>query len=86
MTTLTERIAREIAEELKEHPERLAKHFSSDPLKGDLIQLICRHAKQSTEIVIAAFRYAAGGKLLQWMDAPERTVEDVIALCEKVAG
>jgi hypothetical protein len=88
----TRAIAADIAREFKDHPERwkqgsfgfresggacLDRHITSrcnDRWDG-LASVVCAH-----------MGFASRMGLWNWNDAPDRTVHDIIALCEKVAA
>ncbi len=101
----TKQIAREIADELKSHPDhwfqgalvKFANGASSstefgvrteDAVCWCLEGHICKRVDRDVSFwALDDFRKLAGvGTLFRWNDAPDRTVNDVIALCEKVAA
>lgn len=97
-------IAKSIADELRQHPERwtqgcTARNKEGMPVPHDDIAAVCWCAlghlwridpDGSTGMLDAAFSLMARkhmdfGSIVKFNDAPGRTVEDVIALCDKVA-
>lgn len=75
-------VARDIAQELREHPERWTQDASGGCLRG----LIGKHIRAHADQVSRTFASVAGVQHLHlWNDAPGRTVRDVIALCDRLA-
>ena len=85
MNTVKE-IALSIASELKEHPEHWGQiyfhHNGKSCLAGHLRR---RMGDDYDQYNLTPFYDAVDGSITRWNDAPQRTVQDVIALCEKVA-
>lgn len=92
-------VAADIARELREHPDRWTKGFNARNASGLFTgvhdpgaRCWCLHGhilKRNAEFALATIGAAFGYPNISWScwnDAHERTVEDVIALCERVSA
>lgn len=97
-----QQIAAEIAQELREHPERWTQGVFARDEKG--IPCFPNDSKAECWCILGFIHKSKPktpdfwpqlcnlcgientGHLSKWNDAPGRTVDDVIALCEKVAS
>ncbi len=91
-------IAKSIAEELREHPERWCQGRPYQDANGNISSPISAHSccllghiwlagddgdlERTFRAALPTFEYS----IAHWNDAPDRTVEEVIQLCEKVAA
>lgn len=92
-------IAKSIADELREHPERWNQGSSGRTDQGWAVPArdpaaikwcLMGHKVRRDESMLAtefavALGFASYNGLTYWNDHPERTVADVIALCDKVS-
>lgn len=91
-------IAADIARELREHPERWTQGTPARDKEGDSTRArspaavswcLFGHIRRRlypARCAVGTSSLLFGRLASSWNDAPERTVTDVIALCEKVAS
>jgi hypothetical protein len=99
---ITRRVLAEVAQELREHPERWCQRTVARSASGEGVRwddpaatqwCVHGHIRKRVPltftaggVIIDKLWDALGESLYEWHDSPDRTVGDVIALCEKVAN
>lgn len=102
MTDDPKTVAADIAQELRQHPERWTRGCEAKDQYGDSVEPDCKDAvcwclvgfinkrdipTPCMASLSAEFRKRIGSNNIgKWNDAAERTVDDLIALCESVAN
>jgi hypothetical protein len=83
-------IAADIARELREHPEHWRQGLWKEGMAAGAkclgAHIEVRAGGPSMAMKLAFGFNASNFELIDWNDAPGRTVDDVIELCEKVAN
>lgn len=96
-----QKIAADIARELREHPERWTQLHSASTPTGDTVDVHSPRAckwclsghiqrRQGNSVFLISLLYpfvrCAGMRVTDFNDDPDRTVDEIVALCDRVAA